>query len=52
VIHDVLGDYANVFIGESEERPYVLEGDALTFMPTWTQDGKTWKGIRLFVRAQ
>jgi hypothetical protein len=52
VIHDVLGDYADEFIGKSEERPYLLEGDALTLMPTWIQNGKAWKGIRLFVRAQ
>jgi hypothetical protein len=52
VIHDVEADYADVFIGKSEERPYLLEGDVLKLVPTWTQDGKTWKGVREFVRAR
>lgn len=52
VTHIVEADYADVFIGNSEERPYVLEGDVLRLTPIWKQDGKIWKGVREFFRAK
>lgn len=52
VTHIVEADYADVFIGSSEDRPYILEGDVLKLVPTWKQDGGTWKGVREFIRAK
>jgi virginiamycin B lyase len=50
VVHEVEGDLADVYIGQGQERPYVLEGDTLKLVPVWTRDGKQWEGVREFVR--
>jgi len=41
-----------VYIGAHEERPFVLEGDRLTLVPRWEQDGKWIQGIRVFERVK
>jgi len=46
------GDLADVFIGRSEERPFVLEDGRLVLRPVWTSDGTRWEGLRVFERAQ
>ena len=51
VTHHVEADLADVYIGNDEERPYVLRGDTLILAPHWTVDGKEWHGIRVFERA-
>ena len=46
------GDLYSVYIGAREERPFVLEGDRLTLVPRWEQDGKSIQGIRVFERVK
>lgn len=52
VVHEVEGDLADVYVGLSQERPYVLEGDRLELVPVWESGGKKWTGVREFVRAR
>lgn len=52
VIHHVEADLADVYIGNDEERPFVLRGDTLILAPHWTVDGQEWHGIRVFERAK
>jgi len=52
VVHEVEGDLADAYVGQNQERPYVLEGDTLKLVPEWESDGKKWQGVREFVRAQ
>ena len=52
VIHHVEGDLADVFVGNDEERPYVLREDTLIIAPHWKVDGREWHGIRVFERAR
>jgi hypothetical protein len=51
VIHHVEGDLADVFIGNDEERPFVLRGDRLIIAPHWKVDGREWHGVRVFERV-
>lgn len=51
VIHHVEADLADVFIGNDEERPFVLRGDKLVISPRWKQDGGEWHGTRVFERV-
>jgi hypothetical protein len=46
------GDLYSVYIGAREERPFVLEGNRLTLVPRWEQDGKSIQGIRVFERVK
>ena len=52
VIHHVEADLADVYIGNDEERPFVLRGDTLILAPHWTVNGQEWHGIRVFERAK
>jgi virginiamycin B lyase len=52
VVTDVKADLYDAFIGSSQERPYVLEGDTLKLVPEWESGGKKWTGVREFVRAK
>jgi virginiamycin B lyase len=50
ILTEVEGDLADVFIGTTQSRPYMLDGDVLKLLPVWTSDGKEWSGLREFVR--
>ena len=52
VIHHVEGDLADVYIGNDEERPFVLRGDTLIIAPHWKVGGQEWHGVRVFERAR
>jgi hypothetical protein len=52
VIHHVEADLADVYVGNDEERPFVLRGDTLILAPHWKVNGEEWHGIRVFERAQ
>jgi len=52
VTHEVEGDLYDAFVGTSQERPYVLEGDTLKLVPVWESGGKKWRGVREFRRAR
>lgn len=51
IVHHVEADLADVYIGNDEERPFVLRGDTLILAPHWTVDGRDWTGVRVFKRA-
>jgi len=52
VVHHVEGDLADVYVGQDQERPFVLQGDTLTLTPRWQQDDSEWHGIRIFERMR
>lgn len=52
VTHHVEADLYDVFVGRSEPRAFVLEGDTLTLNTKWTQGGQEWKGLRVFRRVR
>lgn len=51
ITHHVAADLYDVFVGTAQERPFELDGDRLLLHPTWTEDGVTVEGVRLFERA-
>ena len=52
VIHLPEADLSRLYIGRREERHYELAGDRLVLAATWTQNGKTWSGTRVFQRLR
>jgi ketosteroid isomerase-like protein len=51
IVHHVEADLADVYIGNDEQRPYVLRGDTLILAPHWKVAGQDWTGVRVFKRA-
>ena len=52
VVHAVEGDLFDTYVGNDQERPFVLDGDTLTLRPEWDAGGVHWVGIRRFARIR
>jgi hypothetical protein len=52
ITHKVEADLYDVYVGTSQERPFELKDDRLTFSPQWERDGKPVRGIRAFERIR
>lgn len=52
VTHKIEGDLFDVYVGTAQDRPFELSRDRLTLVPTWTKEGTTVKGFRIFERVK